>query len=217
LLVVYTDGLVERRDESIDEGLQRLLDVVRESWNLPVRELEEVVLQAVAPPERSDDVAIVAVRTKGAAPTVYADCFRAAAEQASPARHRLRAWLDSIGVGADQQDDLTLAAGEAFANAIEHGSPNGPSDVITVEACRRRDEIILSVSDCGTWQAGVAGFLSGRGHGHSIMTAVTDAVELVNDKQGSVVTFRARYKTPADTEVFGVEGTGIARPGAPLS
>ncbi|MBV8160787.1 MAG: SpoIIE family protein phosphatase [Acidimicrobiia bacterium] len=59
LLVLYTDGLVERRDEPMDEGLERLRTIVTaEHPNIVCRRLVERLVGGSAP---ADDVAIVAV------------------------------------------------------------------------------------------------------------------------------------------------------------
>ena len=64
LLLAFTDGLIERRDEDIDDGQRRLLEAVPGlgSGNLPAR-LERLVVQ-MRDLTRSDDVAAVAVRRR---------------------------------------------------------------------------------------------------------------------------------------------------------
>jgi integral membrane sensor domain MASE1 len=63
ILVMYTDGLIERRGQDIESGMARVQDLVAE-WNgdesLPqaCRELTHTL----APPPRDDDVCVVAVR-----------------------------------------------------------------------------------------------------------------------------------------------------------
>lgn len=65
-VLLYTDGLVERRDQSIDVGLallaERLAGLVREE-----RDLEtfcDELLRRMLPPRREDDVALVAVHLR---------------------------------------------------------------------------------------------------------------------------------------------------------
>jgi serine phosphatase RsbU (regulator of sigma subunit) len=60
-LVLYTDGLVERRGEDLDHGLQRLLDAAKEYGHLPLEELCDALIEAVDG-DGDDDVAIIAVR-----------------------------------------------------------------------------------------------------------------------------------------------------------
>ncbi|WP_432492968.1 SpoIIE family protein phosphatase [Kineococcus auxinigenes] len=60
-VLLYTDGLVERRDEALDTGLARLLASAGELVHLPLEEFVDALL-ARAVPEPGDDVAVVALR-----------------------------------------------------------------------------------------------------------------------------------------------------------
>ncbi|MFE5814847.1 PP2C family protein-serine/threonine phosphatase [Streptomyces sp. NPDC056479] len=62
-LVLYTDGLIERRDEDIDAGLTRLTDALAQHSTLPVEDLADGLLThlGVAGGSR-DDIALVIVR-----------------------------------------------------------------------------------------------------------------------------------------------------------
>ncbi len=67
LLLLYTDGLVERRGESIDIGLKRLQSVADELLTTvdDDSDLDAVlaeVAEAVSDPDRHDDVAVLAFR-----------------------------------------------------------------------------------------------------------------------------------------------------------
>ena len=65
-LVLYTDGLVERRNELIDIGLRRLVDVVDAMDYPPMDELcDRVIKRLVASDDQDDDVAILAARLIG--------------------------------------------------------------------------------------------------------------------------------------------------------
>ncbi|MGW0472783.1 PP2C family protein-serine/threonine phosphatase [Streptomyces coeruleorubidus] len=63
-LVLYTDGLIERRDEDIDIGLARLIDALARSGTLPVEELADGLLAEMGVPGggQDDDIALVVVR-----------------------------------------------------------------------------------------------------------------------------------------------------------
>jgi PAS domain S-box-containing protein len=61
-ILLYTDGLVERRDQPLAEGLVRLRDTLMELGRLPLEELCDRILERLLPARRSDDVALVAVR-----------------------------------------------------------------------------------------------------------------------------------------------------------
>jgi PAS domain S-box-containing protein len=62
IVLLYTDGLVERRDRDVDTGTEELLAVLREHARLPLEELCDVVLERLFLPDAEDDVAILAVR-----------------------------------------------------------------------------------------------------------------------------------------------------------
>ena len=61
-LFLYTDGLVERRDRIIDEGMERLVELLGELANRPLEELCDAVLDGMLPATPQDDVALVALR-----------------------------------------------------------------------------------------------------------------------------------------------------------
>lgn len=67
-LVLYTDGLIERRGEDIDAGLSRLVDAVRERRGLPPEELADGLLRAMADPAgQQDDISVLVARLEGGA------------------------------------------------------------------------------------------------------------------------------------------------------
>jgi anti-sigma regulatory factor (Ser/Thr protein kinase) len=193
LLLLYTDGLVERRGESISTGLERLRTVVAQHWNLPLRRLKQAIFGRLVDdmaPVANDDIALVALRTVGSGQLFFADAFHASHTELAPARHRLRDWLDNAGVPVEPRDRLTLAVGEAVANAIDHGSRGDESQIVKVEVALRGSTIMASVSDSGSWQPGIEGFFTGRGRGHLLMQAFTDDVDIDTDQQGTIVTLR---------------------------
>ncbi|NMO51516.1 SpoIIE family protein phosphatase [Actinoplanes sp. TBRC 11911] len=59
VLVCYTDGLVERRDRVIDEGMERLTSMVTPA---PAEALCNLIMAGVATEQPTDDVAVLAVR-----------------------------------------------------------------------------------------------------------------------------------------------------------
>ncbi|WP_432492225.1 SpoIIE family protein phosphatase [Kineococcus auxinigenes] len=61
-LLLYTDGLVERRGTSLEDGLTHLQDAVAELAHLELEALCDELLARLVPAGHDDDVALVAVR-----------------------------------------------------------------------------------------------------------------------------------------------------------
>ena len=66
--LLYTDGLVERRGEPIDAGLQRLLDVVRATPGASPAQHVEALPAALLEGATADDVCLLSFRRTGARP-----------------------------------------------------------------------------------------------------------------------------------------------------
>ncbi|NYJ06862.1 SpoIIE family protein phosphatase [Petropleomorpha daqingensis] len=65
-LLLYTDGLVERRDQVFDDGVEQLQQLLAGLRQRPVEEVSDELLAGMLPAERTeDDVALVAVRLAG--------------------------------------------------------------------------------------------------------------------------------------------------------
>jgi serine phosphatase RsbU (regulator of sigma subunit) len=69
-LILYTDGLVERRGEAIDAGLERLAQAVREGPREPQELCEHLLEDALPPPEELFDDVTALVAEIGPAPEV---------------------------------------------------------------------------------------------------------------------------------------------------
>jgi serine phosphatase RsbU (regulator of sigma subunit) len=61
-LFCYTDGLVERRGEDIDAGLERLARVLAEGPDRPVEEIVEHAVHTLRHDDAADDIAALAIR-----------------------------------------------------------------------------------------------------------------------------------------------------------
>jgi serine phosphatase RsbU (regulator of sigma subunit) len=61
-VLLYTDGLVERRDRDIDAGTAELLTVIGEAAGLPLEQRCDRGLERLFLPDAEDDVAVLALR-----------------------------------------------------------------------------------------------------------------------------------------------------------
>jgi len=68
MVALYTDGLVERRDQLFDTGVDRLRDELATLWQAPVEEVADELLGRLLPEEAEDDVALLVVRLDQQAP-----------------------------------------------------------------------------------------------------------------------------------------------------
>ncbi|WP_338104884.1 PP2C family protein-serine/threonine phosphatase [Modestobacter muralis] len=62
-VLLFTDGLVERRGSDLDEGTARLRAALGDLGGVPLDELCDTLLARLVPDDRADDVALVALRT----------------------------------------------------------------------------------------------------------------------------------------------------------
>jgi PAS domain S-box-containing protein len=125
-VVLYTDGLVERRGESLDDGLDRLARVashlrVHDADGLCDGLLAELLPASTA---RADDVAILVVRIVPSvdAPVSHRVDLDSTPESAMVARGFTAGVLEHAGWSA-QVDTATLLVSELVTNAVRHGSP----------------------------------------------------------------------------------------------
>jgi serine phosphatase RsbU (regulator of sigma subunit) len=66
IVILYTDGVIERRHENIDEGFERLGVVGADLADLEPDELADALLEALVPlEEQTDDVAVLVIRYDG--------------------------------------------------------------------------------------------------------------------------------------------------------
>jgi len=197
-LVLYTDGLVERRGATLDDGLARLAAAVtgRRSAELP--ELVDGVLgELVSGNGGTDDVAVVAVRLLVA--PLRLD-LPAEPARLAEVRRAVRRWASDAGLAPDAIEDLLLTLGEATGNAVEHAYRDAdvPGRVIvelSVDGTGARD-VVVAVTDTGTWRPPPAdpGF---RGRGLQIISALARDVDLSPGSGGTALRFWFAPATPS--------------------
>jgi len=67
-VLLYTDGMIERRGESLDEAVTRLRDAARDVAHLPLEDLVDALLDRLAG-DAEDDVAVIALRPLAPVPS----------------------------------------------------------------------------------------------------------------------------------------------------
>jgi serine phosphatase RsbU (regulator of sigma subunit)/anti-sigma regulatory factor (Ser/Thr protein kinase) len=186
-LMLYTDGLVERRREPLTAGLERLrvhASVVGSADAL----CQRVVERLVPPDGADDDVAMVVVRNVPIAPQMRLR-FPASPKVLAQIRQILRRWLNAHGASSQDVAALTLACGEACANAIEHAYSPAPTS-FELEVAYGDGVVTLAVRDAGRWRPAARD--PDRGRGLLMIEATVDELDLRSTDAGTEVVMRRR-------------------------
>jgi anti-sigma regulatory factor (Ser/Thr protein kinase) len=191
LLVLYSDGLVERRGERLQTRLQALFDAGRSLAGVAIEDVSDRLVSALGvESSREDDVAVLAVRLLGKQAAGFRRVFPAHPEELRALRVAMRAWLDEHALGAAAGHALLLAVGEASANAIEHAYAEGESGEVGVEIAVAGDgDLLVEVRDSGRFRAASAPSPE-RGRGTEIMRGLTEDFRREATAAGTTVRFR---------------------------
>jgi PAS domain S-box-containing protein len=197
-IVLYTDGLVERSGEHLDQGLERLAQVVREAPASPDALCDHVLLTMLPEGGVQDDVALLALQN-----TPIEDRFRVELptqpEALASMRGLLRRWLRHAQGTEQEIAEITTACGEAATNAIEHAGASGDTP-FEVDGELLGREIDISVRDFGVWRPPRDG---DQGRGLSLMRALMDSVEVTPSGEGTTVRLRRTLIAEAEAEAEG--------------
>jgi anti-sigma regulatory factor (Ser/Thr protein kinase) len=189
-IVLYTDGLVERRREPLSAGLERLCEAASANASASAEELCLQITRRLVPEGTvDDDVAIVAVRALPIPPQMRLR-FPANPDVLASIRQLMRRWLNALGAGPDDVAAITLASGEACANAIEHAYAPGPAS-FELEAQHEAGVVTLVVRDSGRWRPPRG---THRGRGMHIIEASMDELEVEITTAGTAVLMRRRLE-----------------------
>ncbi|MFF4114114.1 ATP-binding SpoIIE family protein phosphatase [Streptomyces sp. NPDC001714] len=127
--VLYTDGLVERRDQDLDEGIAALERALAGATGTPQVICDRLVRSAGVTADHDDDVAVLVLQHP-ARTGPDSELFRNAAlellggiEAAPRARAFASGVLTSWRFPADLHDLGVLATSELVANSLQHGTP----------------------------------------------------------------------------------------------
>ncbi len=188
-LLLYTDGLVERRGSSIDDGIARAADLLQDTRALALDEVADRLMSRLEPEGGyPDDVAMLLYRQ----PAPLEMTFAADANQLAPSRASLRNWLTQAGVGSDQIQSVLIATGEAVANAIEHGHRDRPRGIVSVRVTALADRLQVTVTDTGSWKPPRTVANVSRGRGIVLMRGLMEDFTIQSNDAGTTVHMYAR-------------------------
>jgi len=182
-IVLYTDGLVERRGEPLETGLDRLAATVAEGYE-QLEHLGDALVDVLLPDgPGTDDAALLMARALPLADPLIA-CFPAEIESIPVMRRLLARWLVEAGATREDVDDLSLASAEAAANAVEHAYGLEPGVVELRARSEKSGTVTLSIRDFGNWRSPRG---MHRGRGLLLMEGLTDVVEVVRTDEGTTI------------------------------
>ncbi|MEU4777402.1 SpoIIE family protein phosphatase [Micromonospora sp. NPDC023633] len=200
VLLLYTDGLIERPRQSLREGARVLADtaaaarrgMLTEATTVPQRLPDRICTLvterlALAGGGFGDDTTLLAAHLlpKPVAPlhlTLPADTTAL-----RPMRRQMSDWLTRIGASGPDTSDLVHAAGEAATNAIDHAYPSGTTGTFTVHGTLDDQGVVhVTCTDQGRWRPPVPD-PGGRGRGLTMIRGLVDRAEVRHTEAGTTV------------------------------
>ncbi|WP_231956898.1 MULTISPECIES: SpoIIE family protein phosphatase [unclassified Actinoplanes] len=213
ILLLYTDGILERPGRDVPQSTVELARVATESaadrifhGQFPTA-VDRLTIQTVELLTRgsghSDDITMLAAQ-RVTAPARLDLRVPARSETLTELRVRLQAWLDTARVGAHDADAIRHAVIELAANVIDHAWIDSPDEHwFTVTAdLTDTGHIHAQVTDRGRWREPAPS--ADRGLGLHLSSQLVDDLRLTHDEQGTTATItyrvhhRARLLSTAD-------------------
>jgi anti-sigma regulatory factor (Ser/Thr protein kinase) len=195
-LLLYTDGLVERRDESIDEGIDRLQRVVGGLDPSRPTLAEDTVEAMCGDTALKDDVATLSLHRRPHSDTIDVSRPAHVSELAS-LRSIFRRWLRSFAPDPQCLDDIVLAVCELVTNACLHAYSLAVTGKVSIHGEVHGRYVTFFVRDSGRWRDARP---RGGGRGLKMVDGVVEQLSMDRSDEGTTVTLRARLDAPGQTE-----------------
>jgi serine phosphatase RsbU (regulator of sigma subunit)/anti-sigma regulatory factor (Ser/Thr protein kinase) len=182
-LLLYTDGLIERRGESLDEGFARLKIAAHAAAQASDSSFADRVYRALLDEmPLDDDVALLAIESEPLEGPLEL-ILHARADVLGGLRSALGRWLTVAGASENELFDVTLSTSEAATNAIEHAY-GAKEATFTVRCEYDGRAVTVTVRDGGRWRTRRP---TGGGRGLQIMRSLMDSLAVDSDEHGTVV------------------------------
>lgn len=207
VVLLYSDGLIERPGRSIAASTAELADLSAGLFHGPAFPIEtasrhvdrlcsqtlELLLRKTG---YSDDITLLAAqrRTPARPLKLTLDADIAAA---SVARAALRDWLSAIGTVDSDRTVIVHAISEFVENSVEHGYDAPTADGVVVQASLDdRGQLQASVIDHGRWKTASV-ISNGRGRGLMLADALLTDTQVVTSDSGTTARLTHRLYRPA--------------------
>jgi anti-anti-sigma factor len=220
LVLLYSDGLVERPDRTIAEGMGELAVVAADAAaNGADRGAAERVCQlsveVLTRTGHTDDITALAAQWLPNPVPPLQLSLPSARLSLTTARDAFADWLSRLDAAADDWEALHLAMVEVVTNAIEHAYPREAPGTIELDAILGSDgSVTCLITDHGTWRPPDPADAD-RGHGLMVAGHVVDKLLVSHPAAGgTTVTLRHRLRRPA-VLASGHQGEHAAYPAEP--
>jgi serine phosphatase RsbU (regulator of sigma subunit)/anti-sigma regulatory factor (Ser/Thr protein kinase) len=186
-LILYTDGLIERRDRRLSDGERALIETAREAPDDAELRCRAIISELTEDVDVADDVAVLVVHATRLGERLEVE-VPADADQLATVRHLIRRWTAANDGTDDDCAAFAIAVSEACANAVEHAY--GPGDAtIGLLAELEEGTATVTVRDRGSWRETEGG---NRGRGIPVMREFMDHVAIDSGEDGTTVLLRRR-------------------------
>jgi len=208
LVLLYSDGLVERPDRTIAEGMGELAVVAADAAANRANEngadpdaaerVCQLSVEVLTRTGHTDDITALAAQWLAAPVPPLQLSLPSARPSLTTARDAFAAWLSRLDAAADDWEALHLAMVEVVTNAIEHAYPREAPGMIELDATLGSDgSVTCLITDHGSWRPPDPADAD-RGHGLMVAGHVVDKLLVSHPVAGgTTVTLRHRLRRPA--------------------
>jgi anti-anti-sigma factor len=220
LVLLYSDGLVERPDRTIAEGMGELAVVAADAAAHraapdAAERVCQLSLEVLTRTGHTDDITALAAQWLAEPVPPLQLALPSTRSSLTTARDAFADWLSRLDATADDWEALHLAMVETVTNAIEHAYSREAPGIIELDATLGRDgSVTCRITDHGTWRPPDPADAD-RGHGLMVAGHVVDKLLVSHPASGgTTVTLRHRLRRPAML-ASGLQGEHAAYPAEP--
>ena len=227
LVLLYSDGLVERPDRTIAEGMGELAVVAADAAATgadpavngadpgAAERVCQLSVEVLTRTGHTDDITALAAQWLADPVPPLQLALPSTRSSLTTARDAFADWLSRLDTTADDWEALHLAMVEMVTNAIEHAYPREAPGIIELDATLGSDgSVTCLITDHGSWRPPDPADAD-RGHGLMVAGHVVDKLLVSHPAAGgTTVTLRHRLRRPA-VLASGHQGEHAAYPAEP--
>jgi anti-sigma regulatory factor (Ser/Thr protein kinase)/anti-anti-sigma regulatory factor len=204
LVLLYSDGLIERPDQTMADGMAELAAVAADAAGklggdpAAAERLCQLTVERLTRVGHADDITALAAQwLADPVPALHLE-LPSRRPSLAKARDAFAGWLSRLDAAAEDWEALHLAMVEVFTNAIEHAYPREAPGSVELDAELGDDGYVeCRVTDQGTWRPPDPADAD-RGHGLMVAGQVVDRL-LVSHPPQAEAAAAAEETAPEDT------------------